>query len=112
MEAEDQGMVHLDTKWEEDEDVGIGAAASQQKKKVNHTKDLQVEFLKLPIEDRKTAQLFLHKYGPGENGFPIFLCCLMLPFLVALKVPLSQFNYQYKTVISIASEDVIIFYLS
>jgi hypothetical protein len=40
-----------------------------QKKKVNHLKESQEVFLKLPLPSRKFAKSFEHKYGPGKTDF-------------------------------------------
>ncbi len=68
MEVEEQGMVPSESECEEEEG-GTGASASRGgwKKKVNYGKESQDEFLQLPIEDRRNAKSFIHKYGPSKN---------------------------------------------
>ena len=54
----------------EEEEGGTGASSASRggrKKKVKYGKELQDEFLQLPIKDHRNAKSFLHKYGPGEN---------------------------------------------
>jgi hypothetical protein len=43
-----------------------------QKKKVNHLKQWQEVFLKLPLPSCKSAKSFQHKYGPGETDFVVW----------------------------------------
>ena len=68
MEVDEQGRVPSESECEEEEG-GTGASASRggRKKKVNYGKESQDEFLQLPIEDRRNAKSFIHKYGPGED---------------------------------------------